>query len=427
MEALKTLRGTPASGFSAITSIPHAQLERIFRMLVRWFVVITVLLPTSSVFGINFKYPLYACLLPLAVYRSFRARRNQVIDFLLLSGVPVVLTLWVVLGAENNFPLAGAVRQYTDIILTVILCWLASLFYAEQESGRLNFIRLVIGSAVATSSLKLILIAYALTRGIPVAQVIDSFSKFFGTTLMTMDLGSLLGRVQFLSDVILPVCVYMLLRYREQLHFSILRASITSVLLLSSVLLSFSRYFWGFAAFAFVLGLIRGKQDRFQVALAVILMAVSLTSLPALITLYQLRFSVDVAGGSDAQRIDQTNGLQELFWQAPVFGNGLGSYTRKVIRSADTETTRFGYEMQLLALTAQVGVVGISFFIVLLGWYYRRLLLAGTLNMPDRLALLSLLLFWLLAGVYNPLLINLPAGVTFAVIGAATGIRSDSY
>ena len=396
-------------------SAVHSLLDDAFDWFFSIFIFITVFLPGGSIHGVNFKYPVYAGLLPLAAYRLFRHRQATAAKLALLLAVPAALSGWIILGLSHGFNLSGVLRQFADMLLTLLVCWLVSMFCDKEESRRLRFLSLAVNAAIATAVLKLSLIAYAVFRGIPVVQMVLWLDGVFGVDLMTMDLGSLFGRVQFISDELIPVCIFVVLRFRERLKIGNSRASLAILLLLGSVLFSFSRYFWGFTALAFVLGLLLGKRDRFQAVIIFVLAVSVVASLPALVALYQLRFSTEVAGESDILRNGQISALKDFFIDAPFFGHGLGSYTTQNIRGS-TEAGRASYEVQLLALPAQIGLVGMCFYIALALYYYSRLWWNSPLLSLDRLGIFLLLMFWFAAGFTNPLLFHPVAGVNYAML-----------
>ena len=398
-------------------------LDRAFEWFVYAYVFITIFLPGGTLYGINFKYPLYLGLLPLALYSAFSRRQATPGQLALIIGVPALLSAWIMLSFLHGFELVTAIRQYTDILLTLLLCWLGALFGAGQETRRIRFLKLVLGAEVATSALKIGLIAYAVIRGIPVVEMVASLSSIFGVELMTMDLGSLFGRVQFVSDELIPVCIFIVLRHRDRLRIGSLRAGITILLLLVSVLFSFSRYFWAFTAVAFILGLALGRRDRFQAILVAALTISVLVSLPALGTLYELRFSETVAGGSDLIRTEQIHALKDFFAEAPLLGHGLGSYTTQDLRDS-SEAGRYSYEVQLLALSGQIGILGMVFLLFVGAYYYQKLWWCSPLNQPDRIGIGLLLACWIAAGTSNPLLFHPVAGVNYAALATLAGMRS---
>jgi len=399
-----------------------ALLNRLYDVIFLSFLFITIFLPSGTIYGFNLKLPLYAALLPLAGYCLFRGLVNAR-DLIRLISIPAVLSLWIIIGLAHGFDSGSVIRQYLDIFLTMFLCYLAALFCDDKEERSFQLLRFVLSTEIATSLMKLGLIAYALLRGIPVVQVVTALSDIFGVNLMTMDLGALFGRVQFVSDALIPICIYIVFRYRDRLGYGSWRASGVILLLLVSIVFSFSRYFWMFSIVSLLLGLLRGKRDRFQLGVVAVLVVAVLASLPALGVLYELRFSEQVAGSSDLERVVQSRALQQFFLEAPFLGHGLGSFTNQVIRDNTSKASRYGYEMQILALAGQIGLIGMILLVALILWYYRKLWRKGSQPLADRAAITILLFCWFAVGLYNPLLLNPVAGVSYITFAALADLR----
>jgi O-antigen ligase len=391
-------------------------LDRKFEPLLALFIFLTIFLPGSP-HGINIKYPLYAALIPLAFLRCFHRNLATPGYLIALMAVPATLAAWIPIGLAYHFDTPSILRQFTDILLTILVCWFVQLAWVTNTEKSLWFLRLVVNASFATALAKLGLIAYAVATGMPVIAMVSAVDSFFGVELMTMSLGDLLGRFQLTADEIIPICIFLILRFREQLNFSGLRASVMILILTISVGFSYSRYFWMFAAVGFVMGLLLGKRDRFQATLIVLLIVLSLLSLPIVMSVYQSRFSAAVAGESDAQRTEQIAPLRNFFFDAPVLGHGLGSYTPVLLREY-SPAGRYSYEVQLLALAGQIGLVGLAFLLGLLVFYFRNLFRPGYMRTSDRLCILVLLLAWLAAGAGNPLLFQPVAGVNYAALAA---------
>lgn len=395
-------------------------LDSFFDPLLSIFIFLTILLP-GSVHGINLKYPLYAVLIPLAFLRCFQrglaTPRHLVAVLAILTG----LSFWIVIALLYHFDTPSIVRQFTDILLTLMVCWFVRLAWLEDAASCLRFLRLVVNASLVTALAKLGLIVYALLRGMPIVTMVLWVDSIFGVELMTMSLGDLLGRFQLIADELIPICIFIVLRYRDRLNLSSLRASLTILILIISVLFSFSRYFWVFTLIASIMGLLMGKKDRFQAGLISLLCVTLLASLPIVAAVYQTRFSAAVTGDSDAQRTEQIIPLQHFFFEAPLFGHGLGSYTPVLLRDY-SPAGRYSYEVQLLALSGQIGIVGMLFLAGLMILYYKRLWTPGTMRLRDRIAIMALLLFWLAAGAGNPLLFQPVAGVNYACLAALCGV-----
>lgn len=389
-------------------------LARSFNSLFCLYLFLVIVLPSGSVFGVNFKLPLYALLLPSALYVFCRQEPVKMREVAFLLMAPAIFLIWVIEAQVYGFEIAGSLRQYTDILLTLLTCWLAVLFCRTSRGARVQFLRTVIAAETLASSLKVVLLVYALLRGVPVTSLIEAIDHAFGVELMTMDLGALLGRIQFVSDGLIPICVFAILYHRQRLRIGAWTSLIALTFLLFSVVLSFSRYFWAYTLLALVMGLTLGKKDRVYAVLLAVLVAVTLLSLPLLSALYQTRFSQEVAGDSDTARVEQIAALKLFFLDAPLLGHGLGSYTSQVIRSEDN--SKFGYEVQLLALFGQVGLAGMLVFAGICAFYFRCLWPKERSELLNKGALVLLLLAWLASGLFNPLLINPVGAVSYAVI-----------
>ena len=399
-------------------------LDRVFDYAFYGYIFVTVFFLSGSIYGVNFFLPMCLLLLPLAVYSLFRRNRSSLFSFSLTLLIPMILSLWIVIALCNEFELDGVKGHFSEVLFTFFTCWLIYVFSGGDQVQQRRFLRLVIASVIASALLKIGIFFYAVTHGIPIVEIVLLLDKIFGTDIMTMDLGALFGRLQFAADALIPVCIFIILRHRATLGYGSFRAAVSILLLFASVLFSFSRYYWAFAAVAFVLGLLLGKRDRFQVVLAAVIGVSILISLPALFALYQLRFSAVVAGSSDTERAAQIPALEDFFWDSPILGHGFGSYTTQLLRASGAG--RHNYELQLLALLGQVGLVGIVGFLVLLLWYFERLWWKSPLAWSDRMAIAILLLAWIAGGFSNPLLFNPLAGIIYAALSTLTGLETTS-
>jgi hypothetical protein len=115
--------------------------------------------------------------------------------------------------------------------------------------------------------------------------------------------------------------------------------------------------------------------------------------------LFTLRFSNRFADSSDIERTIQKNVLKRFFIEAPVFGHGLGSYSTQSIRSFEFP---YSYELHVLALFGQVGILGIVLFTC-----SSSKLLPKSVLIQARRAKLSdisgiLLICFLASGFFNP-------------------------
>ena len=155
------------------------------------------------------------------------------------------------------------------------------------------------------------------------------------------------------------------------------------------------------------------RRDKMVLLYLAIIGAVTAFFFPMLSTLITLRFSSSLADTSDMYRVWQIVALKRFFWNAPLFGNGLGSYALDHKRSVEVP---YAYEVQILALLGQMGLVGTAFLIALLINYYRK---AFNFRPGTRLyhaVLLVLLIDFIGAGFFNPDLLVSMSAVSYGLI-----------
>ena len=351
---------------------PHTQwdieqvLQWVFEPLFRVYVYLLVLLPSGSLFGFNIKTTVFLLLLVPALLRLFQKRSVTFLHVGLLIALPAVFAVWLLIGQIYGVDLFLSLSQYKDVLTTFVSVWLAAVYFSESELAKVKFLLMMIHAEGTACVAKLLLLAYVAYKGIPISVLVDTISDFTGTNLMGMDSGEALGRIQFIADGLIPLCIYVLLRYRKKMGITTTGALVLFVLLVTSLVFTFSRFFWAFAGLALCLGLLSNRKDRFHAWVLVLLSMIFLSTFPLLSALAQLRFSADVAGGSDEIRTVQMAALMHFFLSAPLFGHGFGSYPTDVIRNSKLP---YVYEIQLLALAGQEGIVGIS-LMGCLGLYY---------------------------------------------------------
>jgi hypothetical protein len=238
-------------------------------------------------------------------------------------------------------------------------------------------------------------------------------SHAFGVQLMSMDLDDIGGRIQFISDSLIPLCLFAVFGLRPMLKVSQKFALLFSVLAVISALFTFSRFLWGFSLLGIFLGLVVGKKETFHWIWTVIVVGIIIFNFHTLAQLVTLRFSVEQAGSSDLIRIEQTSELIRVFWDAPFWGHGLGSHSWRVIRSPSSP---YSYENQLFALAGQVGIIGLFLLASLLIYYFRKILPQNKKEALHNLSVIVLLVAWITGGFANPWLISSAGSISYGVL-----------
>lgn len=401
-------------------------LETSFTPLVCLYVYLLILLPSGSIGGVNLKISCFALLLLPTLYHLVRQKTISGRHLGVLIALPTTLACWIFIAQLYRYDLQSTFYQFKDIVITLISAWMASVYFQRSDRARIRFLRWVLHAAVTLCALKVMLLTYCVFRGIPVSIVVKAISRFMGVSLMETDFESSLGRVQFVADEIIPICIYVLVVARQRLQVPTRAALMMLAFLFVSLTFTFSRYSWGAGVAALLLGLFSAKWERFHDVLIGVLVSLLLISSPFLIALVQLRFSTDLAAGSDITRVIQIVALKKFFWDAPLFGHGFGSFTHDVVRSSEAA---YNYEVQLLALAGQAGIVGLLLLCLIAIYYFRSLWRSGGLRMVlgprQRICVFLLLLIYLAGGLFNPSLFNSAAAMSYAAIKAFTDQQEE--
>jgi O-antigen ligase len=380
------------------------------------YVAVLLILPTGSILGINIKILLFAVVSMLMIrlqgLRGFR--RSQ--SFFFVLALIGLLMIWAVMGMARGYQAKMVLFQFRDIAVTIFGSWLIVAYAAGERIHGLRFLQTVLYSVGFTSLLKCAMLAYSLKTGTPVSDLNTTINNSFHIQLMTIDFDSLettLGRIQFVSDSVLPICIFVLQARRREIGIPGWIALIMMPLYILSIGISFSRYGWAYALLALAVGGIVSKRDRLHpiyIAMGSVVVAMNFGTF---LLLWQLRFSKEVAGLSDIDRLLQRVALIDFFHEAPFFGHGLGSYTTAVIRSNDLP---YSYENQWLALMGQIGIVGVILLLVSLAVCFRSLYWPPIGRSRYQVALLLIMIAWLVGGVFNPFLISSTASVAYGIL-----------
>ncbi len=386
------------------------------------YMAILVLLPGGTILGFNFKMFIFVPLVLLAVREVIR-EKGGVKELAIGAAIIGTLAFWIFLAQIYSFfDIKMSLSQYKDVAATLIGCWFVRLF-TQTRRDRDNFIRLCLYTTTFLGFVKIAIFFYSLITGVSISSVMDSIAHAFGVQLMTFDLGDALGRIQFPSDSLVPVCLFMVLCLRKRLNISSFTSVLMVALLIASSIFSFSRFLWGYTVVAAILGILVSKRDKMHWLYLSISTAAVGYYFTTIALLIQLRFSQDVVDASDSERVLQSSALQHFFVDAPLFGHGFGTFTNVVIRQPDLP---YNYEMQLLALSTQIGIVGMILLTCLLVNYYRKAFTFSKGVRSFQSAVLILLIGFLTGALFNPSVVSSIAAATFGLLFALASTESGA-
>ncbi len=391
-------------------------------ILFRLYIICLILLPSGSIAGINLKVIIF---LPLSIIGLYLLANEEryLRQFAFLSVIAAIFMIWTIRSFVNPFYAPWAVSQYKDIITTLLGCLFVRML-VKDEADRRGFVRLCIYGVAGGAVLKVLALLYSAKTGVPVSSIVERISTLFGVPIMTVDLGDIGGRLQFPSDNLLPIVLFAILSLRKRLHIGGLQASVITALFIISSLYTFSRYLWGSTAVAFCLGILISKKEKLHwiyLGGAATLLAVFYEQISFL---FELRFSDALAGASDRTRVWQMDALNKFFWDAPFFGNGMGSYALQHVRAPDLP---YAYEVQILSMAGEFGIVGMGLFIFLLINYYRKAFSFQRKMWGYQISVGMMLVCFLAAGFFNPCLLVSMSSVSYGLIFVMASLGSCEY
>ena len=406
----------------------HGSNDRLHAWLIGIYTVLLVALPTGNVFGLNVKMLAFVPLFCVTLARAIHRKANPYWMLSWLVGLPLLFSFWLFPGQAEQYDLSMALLQYRNVMITLAGCWFVSVFIDGDEERMISFAKIVLWSVAAMSILKMLIVAYCLLRGVPVSAVMNGIGDSFGIKLMSFELeeaepGAIGSRIMFTSDLLLAPACFAAIATRRILGFGRPIMILLIVLYLISAIFSFSRFHWAYCAGAILLGFLVARGEKVMMMLVIAMAVSSALFVPAIGDIIALRFASNVVSDSDAPRRTQIVALKTFFWNAPLQGHGWGTFPRDCIRS---ELLPYTYEVELLALFGQIGIVGILALATLAVWYFKPLFRLRSRGTAYRLALLCLLMVFVLGGLTNPMLLTSISSVSYGFLRALGEINPSA-
>lgn len=373
------------------------------------FLFLLVLMPAGSFLGVNFKIITLLLFLASLVYE----RENNIISSIIKRLMaPLLLILLLVLYA-TFVNLQGVLYLYQakDLVIFFVVSVVLLSYFNDSEKISLAF-KVIILSLVFSAFIKASMLAYSFITGYPIIYLVKAYGRMFGMSLMTYSIdGSSLGRIQFLSDFIIPISLYYMMKIYGSGHFKKIDY-FYFLMLCFSVFIGMSRFYWAVSALFIFIGIlfnVKGKKFLY-VSFLVFLFLVGASSNDSVQASLEARFSTQKATASDDVRDLQLNLFSKKIYDSPLLGEGLGYYVPEYQQEGDT---RYTYELQLPALLMQIGVVGVILLLsVLLIPIMRGI--KGAVTIKNILIVNIAFWSWFASGFFNPVLFSSAGGVCYA-------------
>lgn len=328
-----------------------------------------------------------------------------------------LLLLWMELATiYGETPFNNQFDQFKVFLITLLTVTMALFYLSTDTITPQQLIRGAIYANFAYSTLKVLA---ALLQLFGILDIL-TFGKITGIRLMSMDIHGGMIRLQTSVDIVTPFLLLFVLQHR-QLKLNLPRgfASLYLAVALLAVLLSFSRYLMFVSALAFCFHWLTLTPIRqvwgICISVAILIATTAFVGGDAVYKVIEKRLFSSDNYHSDRTRFEQIAALEEEALAHPLLGKGLGASAPSCIRDSQLP---YSYEVQWVAFTMQIGILGTALLataLLTLGWRY--CLPPHTLS---KVAFITLYLMWLLSGFTNPFLISLTSGIVYALFWAGS-------
>lgn len=368
------------------------------------FFVLILVVPFSTVFGINFKI-IWLLILFLSVLELRGVSVNIFHKLIWFFFLLLFLCFYSVL--LGNSELAFIFKQAFDILTFYIVFLIVTSYalYRDKVNLMLKLITYLMGVAALV---KIIVMFLAYKKNILMSDFIEKYNLNYLTLNMEY---SFIQRLTSQSDAIIPIALLFLLKNGSRNGFKLLDYVVV-ILLIFSVIISMSRYIWFATAFSLIIYILMSR--KMMNVLYIFLF--SFFSLVIYLTgifsdIFEIRGDQKTNTASDSIRYLQQQGIYEQIYNNPFLGKGLGYYIPNIIRS---ENTKYLYELQIPALIMQIGFVGFLFYLLFL--IYPLLLSLKNVSKFNAMLFIMIFIVWLGNSFFNPYLFSSPGGIAFSMI-----------
>lgn len=349
------------------------------------------------------------------ICHAFTARSlnyNQIRLVIVVASI-VLLLVWEIFVFHLQQPLQDShtsFGQFKIFATTVLVAFMMIYWHLDGGVPFGALLKTVLISNMVYSAVKMVIMVAVLLGFLDIFTVLG-----WGFSAMTTGIGENLIRLQTSTDIPTPYLLFFAFM-APSLGVKLSRSFITlyTLLSLSTLFFSFSRYLWAVAAVGYVASLwsysALGVAKRAMLGAILLAIAVASIGIEESTNIVWSRFFSDETKYSDFQRYEQVDALVSKFQTGPCLGHGLGSYSEECIRAS---AQPFSYEVQWVSFLMQFGLIGCSILALTtltMGWAY--------LSPPwtiTKLSFLAMYLLWLASGFTNPFLISMNSGTLFGL------------
>nr|DAH75659.1 MAG TPA: O-Antigen ligase [Caudoviricetes sp.] len=391
---------------TAENSAPSLWRTSFSSVLVGIYLFASIFLPSGKVFDVNIKLLLLVVVLGAMVIDK---RGKPIVKLVSLLILPIVYLILEMSLSVLTFPQTDLmVSQAIQIAVFYLIIALPFAVYSKDELGTI-VTNLVVSSVVCVGIFKILIIAYATLKGVPVTTIVVLVARFFSANIMTYDLDDVaLARINMPADIVLYGVMLFLVNkiFKDGLNIKLL-AQVSIVAF--SALITMSRFQWAGMALAVALALMINIRNKKSVAIIFsgLILVIGALSTQTVQDILASRLDSKASSASDVIRDTQEKAIDRQIEMAPMLGHGMGSYAPDLIRSLNTP---YSYELQIPAMIMQLGYIGTFMFFgvtlipIIYSFSHARLsyIICGSI----------IYAWWILGGFFNPSIYSSSGGAT---------------
>jgi len=388
---------------------------RILLAMFSAFIFLLVLLPSGSLWNVNIKAVFSVILFLLVLGHALNNGINKQIfnATLFLIAASTFLLLWLFIGLlkfeGSEF---YGLTQMKDFVATISATWVGYYLYRSNVFKWQFFFLLVLWSHVTYIFVKLIFFCLIVTNVISLGAFVDAVRDIFHVTIVSLDLlavfeGLSFIRLDLLNDSLSPFLLLFLL------NVDLFKVKITPkvryliyLLLFLNLVISFKRslIMAALIAIAYSVVVLMKSNARLTTVITLTVATLLLYSIypVELNYLFTERFLSASQEASDITRSEQIGILINEFSENPLFGKGLGGYSKLQIRAVDLPYT---YEVQWLAFLMQFGIIGLIIVFLIYSLTIAPILKSGLIvDFKVKSIILLAFVLWGLMSFTNPMM-----------------------
>ncbi|TLU87939.1 MAG: hypothetical protein FDX21_03790 [Chlorobium sp.] len=382
----------------------HYYSDKIAVQSFRVLLITTIIFPTGSIYGLNYKAALIGVLLVVGLNHLFNAKKEVIASSIILMISLISGVVGIVKGVS---PLAFSSQLMA--IGSVLVIFSIGSYYANTEMyGLVKFADDIIKYSAIYSLIKLIIVIGVLIQAFSIFEIQAILFHIFGYNFITLDAGYFF-RIHLPNDYFLPLAIILFLLRKMKGDWN---SRIIIALIIVGAVISYSRLIYVFMLIIFLVKfamyLKKSKKNIFDHLTNILVILVAVGALFFANEFFVMRFSGEYADDSDALRVTMKNGLLNLYQENLFFGSGLGSNIPGLIR---LENNPWYYELQWLSLLAQFGSLLFP-FILLIAIYPILFVVTQKISVQKLLVLIGYIL-WLGANYFNGFMLTSAGGFIF--------------